>query len=47
MWVAPGSQGYKMTQSKSPIKKEAIWHYAELFLGISKYITCVVDFILD
>ena len=32
---------------KSSAKKEAIWYYAELFLGISKYILYLVEIILD
>ena len=36
-----------MAQSKSTIKKEAFGHYAELFLGISKYIIYLVEIILD
>ena len=37
---------FKSIPLKSSAKKEAIWHYAELFSGISKYILDLVEITL-
>ena len=50
MLVFPGREFSLRQETERKCKKnnkEAIWHYAELFLGISKYIIYLVEIILD